>query len=218
MEQALNKFNDKVSSIPLYETATGYYQDNMAERFSTKDPFFERIPKRDPSTLRMGEEMKYKEVRRRPPPNITEQQRKLWKAIMKRAWYHDRNFCGCTAFSLGCGMISIVSVFPFVGSIIAYRMHYQMIKMCHKAGCPAKLEAIMVGNIGVDFAMTLIPLLGVLLSWMKASSTRNAALFDTWLREESEKHNIVIPTQNNRNQRLGMQTNQLAKHVPETGV
>lgn len=149
--------------------------------------------------------MEYREVRRRPPPNITEQQRKLWKAIMKRAWYHDRNFCGCSAFSMGCGMISILSIIPLIGSIIAYKMHYKMIKMCHQAGCPAKIEAIMVGNIGVDFAMTLVPLLGVLLSWMKASSTRNAALFDTWLREESDKHNTSMESENNGNKRLGQQ-------------
>ena len=129
--------------------------------------------------------MEYKEVRRKPPPNISERERKLYKSIMKRAWYHDRNFCGCTPIDLGCGMISIVTIFPIIGAIIAYKMHYKMIKMCHQAGCPNKIKAKMVSNIGIDLAISLVPLLGVLFSWMKASSTRNAALFDTWIRKES---------------------------------
>ena len=184
----------------------------MGERFSTKDPFYEKVPEKDPRLLKPNEKVEYKDKRRKPPLYISEQQRVLWKKIMKRAWYHDRNFCGCMPIDLGCGMISFVSIFPIIGSIIAYKMHYKLIKMCNQAGVPAKLQAQMVGNIGLDFMMTLVPLLGVLLSWIQSSSTRNAALFDTWLRKQS---NEVARRQTAEKQRAGVQAPQRGEVRPQ---
>lgn len=199
--QAINQFGNQVESLPGFGIASGYYTDKMAEHF-TSDPFYTKIPKKSESELKPKEKMEYTEVRRKPPQYITEKQRILWKKIMKRAWYHDRNFCGCTPIDCGCGMVTIISSIPILGSIIAYKMHYKMIKMCGQAGCPPKLLAAMAGNAALDFTMTLIPLLGVLLSWMKASSTRNAGIFDDWLRGESEKHRLMLEKQQNQQQKL----------------
>lgn len=185
METALNAFNSQVQNIPGYGVLSWLYQYEAGERIQPKDPFYECVPKNPQKQVKKGEKIEYKEVKRKAPPYITDKQRKLYKKIFRRAWYHDRNFCGCTPFSLGLGMIAIVSILPIIGAIITYKMHYKMIKMCNQAGCPAKLQAKMASNVGIDTAIALVPLLSVLFCWMNACSTRNFKLFDEWIRSEA---------------------------------
>lgn len=116
-------------------------------------------------------------------------QRKLWKKVIKRAWYHDRNFCNCTPLDIGLGMIPVVSIIPIIGPIMAYYMHGKMSKLVIQAGGPPSLVAKMAGNIATDFLISLMPVLGTIFSWMFGASTCNAALFDTWLRKSVAKSN-----------------------------
>lgn len=141
------------------------------EIIKTKDPFFEKIDD--------------KQVRRKPPPNTSEQQRQLWKKMIKRAWYHDRNFCNCLPIDLGLGMIPIVTILPLIGPWICYTMHGELIKIAADAGAPKKLLAKMGGNVTFDFLISICPVLGSIFCWMNACSTKNAALFDTWMRNQA---------------------------------
>lgn len=109
----------------------------------------------------------------------------IWKKIIKKAWYHDRNFCNCMPIDLGLGMIPIVSIIPMIGSLVAYAMHTNIVKLASKAGAPKKVQAKMYGNMLTDFLISLVPLLGVLFCWLNGCSTRNAAIFDTWLRKQT---------------------------------
>lgn len=185
MVLAVNAFNNRVQSIAGYKMISWLYQREAGERLQPSDPFYEYVLKSPKKLGRKGAKVEYKEVKRRAPPYLSAKQRKLYKQIYKRAWYHDRNFCGCTPIDLGLGMIALVSLLPVIGAVIAYHMHYRMISMCRKAGCPLKVQAKMVSNVGFDTLIALVPLLSVLFCWMNACSTRNFKLFDDWIRSEA---------------------------------
>lgn len=85
------------------------------------------------------------------------------------------------------GIIPIINILPVIGPILAYTMQGSLISLCTDAGLPPTEAAKMGANCVTDFIISLVPILGVLFCWLYGCATRNAALFDTWLRNHGDK-------------------------------
>lgn len=72
-----------------------------------------------------------------------------------------------------------------------YMVHSKLISMADKElALPADLLAKMHGNIVLDLLISLPPLLGTLLAWLNACSTRNCAMvYNFMAKRATEKHN-----------------------------
>ncbi|PRT55828.1 hypothetical protein B9G98_03448 [Wickerhamiella sorbophila] len=178
MADALGALSSTIEGIPGFGAVSTVFQAAAPDVIKTKDPFYEEID---------GDKK-----RRKAPGNVSEVQRKLWKKVMKRAWYHDRNFCNCFPIDLGLGIIPIVTILPLIGPWICYTMHAELIKYAADAGCPKKTLAKMGGNVTFDFLISICPVLGSIFCWMNACSTKNAALFDTFMRNHAARQEDLV--------------------------
>ncbi|CCE63573.1 hypothetical protein TPHA_0F00870 [Tetrapisispora phaffii CBS 4417] len=153
------------------DSVVGYGEEFAGAHFQpTKDPFYEK--KKD----QHGES---KEVKRRLPDNIgfSKSDSKHWKAVQTSAWVHDRSICGCCCWSDFIGWAPIVTILPIIGPLCMYSVHKNLIKLADKHfNLPGDLKAKMYGNIGLDLAIALVPILGSIFVWLNACSTRNAAM------------------------------------------
>ncbi|SCU82338.1 LADA_0C04566g1_1 [Lachancea dasiensis] len=155
--------------------------NNYAEaRFQpTKDPFYESMPNG-------------KKKRRKLPDYCSVKEKKLWKKLQNRAWKDDRCLCGCLWVNWGLGLAPVLSIIPTIGPIIMYWVHTKLITMADKELLlPPDLVAKMHGNIILDLLISLPPLLGTLLAWMNACSTRNCALiYNHVAKRATKQHNM----------------------------
>lgn len=130
----------------------------------TKDPYYETLP--------TG-----KKVRRRLPDYCTKQESKAWKNIQNKAWSHDRSMCGCCCWTECVGWAPILAIIPVIGPALMYWVHGKLVTYADKQyNLPADLLVKLHANIGLDLAISLIPILGIIFAWLHASSTRNCAM------------------------------------------
>ncbi|CCF56102.1 hypothetical protein KAFR_0A06670 [Kazachstania africana CBS 2517] len=147
----------------------GYVQDlskdYSAKHFQpTKDPYY---------TERPGGGTK----RRRLPEGCSKQESKAWKSVQNKAYLHDKSLCGCCCWCDNIGWAPLLALIPGIGPLLMFWVHSELIKLANKKfQLPEDLMAKMYGNIAVDLALSLVPLLGSLFSWLHACSTRNAAM------------------------------------------
>ncbi|EDO17109.1 hypothetical protein Kpol_1025p29 [Vanderwaltozyma polyspora DSM 70294] len=155
----------------IQDAAIDYGNEYAGEHFQpTKDPFYEELI--NPKT---GEKEQIK--RKLPEGYFTKQETKDWKKIRDKAWIHDRSICGCCCWTDFVGWAPIVSILPIIGPALMYSVHKKLIQLADKKfHLSAELKVKMYSNIGVDLAISLIPILGSIFSWMNACSTRNAAM------------------------------------------
>lgn len=145
----------------LQDKATEFAEENFQP---TKDPFYEKLPNG-------------KQVRRRLPDCCSKQESKAWKSLQNKAWSHDRSVCGCCCWTQCVGWAPIMAIIPVIGPALMYWVHGKLINYADKHfHLPPDLLVKMHGNIGIDLAISLIPILGILFSWLHASSTRNCAM------------------------------------------
>lgn len=145
----------------LQEKATEVAEEKFQP---TKDPFYQKLPNG-------------KQVRRRLPDCCTKQESKVWKSLQNKAWSHDRSMCGCCCWTECVGWAPIMAIIPVIGPALMYWVHGKLIKYADKHyHLPPELLVKLHGNIGLDLAISLIPILGVLFAWLHASSTRNCAM------------------------------------------
>ncbi|QLL32217.1 hypothetical protein HG536_0C03860 [Torulaspora globosa] len=145
----------------LQDRATEFAEENFQP---TKDPFYEKLPNG-------------KQVRRRLPDCCSKQESKAWKSLQNKAWSHDRSICGCCCWTQCVGWAPIMAIIPVIGPALMYWVHGKLINYADRHfHLPPDLLVKLHGNIGIDLAISLIPILGILFSWLHASSTRNCAM------------------------------------------
>lgn len=147
----------------------------------TRDPFYEKTANG-------------KTRRRKLPDYCSQREKKLWKKLQNRAWKDDRCLCGCLWVNWGLGLAPVLSIIPTIGPIIMYMVHSKLISMADKElSLPADMIAKLHGNIMLDLLISLPPLLGTLLAWLNACSTRNCALIYNYMaKNATKKHNAMV--------------------------
>lgn len=174
----MSQISQEIENIPGYNEAMFVWDDWAGNHIETKDPYY--------VTLRDGSQK-----RRKPPEGLIQEDKNTWHRIVEKAWTHDRCFCGCH-IDLGLGMAPIVCLVPIIGPVFMYTLHARLLTLSEDLRVPIDMHAKMSANIGFDFLITLVPILGALFSWMNACSTRNAAMIDTYLRKRAvrEQHEL----------------------------
>lgn len=168
------QFSDQVENVPGYGLVMDKWNDMAEEHLQTKDPFFVKDEN--------GEE-----TRRKAPPGLTKDERRIWKHVIDKAWRHDRSFCGCYWADIGLGTAPLAALVPIIGPIFMYAVHSRLVTVAEQARIPAKLQAKMSANITFDFLVSLVPVIGAVFEFMNQCSTRNAALLDTWMTKKGER-------------------------------
>ena len=74
------------------------------------------------------------------------------------------------------GLDSIVGVVPGIGDTLTLLPAAFIVAEAHRMGVPTRMLARMVGNLGIDWAVGLIPLLGDLFDVGWKANIRNAQL------------------------------------------
>ncbi len=74
------------------------------------------------------------------------------------------------------GWDSILGLVPGVGDALALAPSLRILHLSHQAGAPASLRNRMLINIGVDWVIGLVPLLGDIFDLGYKANLRNAAL------------------------------------------
>lgn len=139
----------------------------------TKDPFYETLPNG-------------KRVRRRLPDYCTKQESKVWKNLQNKAWSHDKSLCGCCCWTECIGWAPVLAIIPVIGPALMYWVHGKLVTYADKHyNLPAELLVKLHGNIGLDLAISLVPILGILFAWLHASSTRNCAMIYNYVSQRA---------------------------------
>lgn len=156
--------------------AVDKWNEVAEEKFQpTKDPYYVKLP--DGS-----------QKRRKLPDYCTRKEKKLWKKLQNRAWKDDRCLCGCIWVNWGLGLAPILSIIPTIGPLVMYYIHSKLIDMANKElDLPADVMVKLHGNIVFDLLITLPPILGTLLAWLNACSTRNCAIIYNFMVKRASK-------------------------------
>lgn len=81
------------------------------------------------------------------------------------------------------GWDSIIGVVPGIGDTLALAPALWILNEAREMGAPKPLLVQMAGNIGVDWVIGLLPLIGDILDVGYKSNLRNAALLRAWVEE-----------------------------------
>lgn len=171
--------------------------DYAGEHFQpVRDPFYTRDARGNESRLTLSKD------------RFTKRERRAWKSLQSSAWVHDQNMCGCCCVGTSCvGWAPALAILPVVGPLLMYNVHRQLIaKADSEFKLPTDLKAKMYGNIGVDLAVSLVPILGIALSWMNAASTRNLAMVYNYIvQRRMEEQALSSPQQPIHNEQVPLE-------------
>lgn len=161
---ALTSVQDQVLGLPGFDIINDKWNEVAEERFQTKDPYLEEV---DGKTRK-----------RKLDPRASNKEKKVWKQVQRMAWRDDKCFLGCYPVDCGIGLAPFLAFFiPTLGPLIMYAVHARMVhKVDKELHLSPALLAKMQSNIGLDVLISILPLIGAVMAWMHACSTRNASL------------------------------------------
>ena len=93
-------------------------------------------------------------------------------------------------FGIRVGWDSIIGLIPGVGDTLALAPAGYIVLTARRMGAPIHLLARMVGNIGIDWLLGLVPLLGDIMDVGYKSNSKNAALLRAHI---EERHGMTAP-------------------------
>jgi hypothetical protein len=78
------------------------------------------------------------------------------------------------------GLDGIIGLIPGAGDVITSALSSFVVYEAHQLGLPRHVIARMIGNLGIDFVVGAIPLLGDLFDMAFKANTRNMKLFNKY--------------------------------------
>ena len=88
-----------------------------------------------------------------------------------------RDRCGCCCWTSIIGWAPLLALLPVIGPLLMYWVHEKLIEVADdKYNLPVETKVKMHANIVLDLLISLVPVLGSVLAWLHACSTRNAAI------------------------------------------
>ncbi|KAF4974871.1 hypothetical protein FZEAL_8272 [Fusarium zealandicum] len=159
--------------------------ETVQNKFGTEDPYFEQVPATRLDGTPSG---KVKKRKKALPPGISENDGKVLTKVKRRAYRLDLALFSCCGIRFGWG--SAIGLIPAVGDVFDLLMALIVMKTCMQVdgGLPSSVKMKMLSNIAFDFAIGIVPFIGDLVDAMFRANTRNAALLETYLREEGKKN------------------------------
>jgi len=165
---------------------------------NTENPYYHRVEVIDPKTGRS------KGTKKRERPiykGLSNNDAKILKIVRKKAYRWDMYFKAFCCCGPQVGFSAIIGLLPFVGDILELLMSMSLIRKADKidGGLPMRIRGEMVWNVGVDFALGFVPVLGDFADAFHRANTKNAWLLDAYLEEKAraiEEKKITDPQNN----------------------
>ncbi len=82
------------------------------------------------------------------------------------------------------GYDSIIGIVPGVGDTLTLAIGLAPVVVAHRAGAPAGVKARMLWHLGVDWLLSLPPVLGFALDALYKAHSKNAAILRAWVEQE----------------------------------
>lgn len=159
-------------------------KDNQWNKFAVEDPYYEYFPIARDSK---GNTTKTKRVKRRVPDGISPNDYKILNKVRKKAYRYDMSF---NFLGIKVGWTNIVGLIPAFGSIIAIYWSLSIFSLARKIddGLPLDLQLLFLINILIDFALSLIPIVGDIIEIGYKANLRNFLLLNKHLIKVGEKN------------------------------
>ncbi|KAK7207609.1 hypothetical protein BZA70DRAFT_286963 [Myxozyma melibiosi] len=167
--------------------ARRFFQESVNNAFGTEDPYFEEVPMED---MAANKNRKQKKRRRPPPAGISDNDAKVLTRVKRRSYYLDMSLGMCCC-GLGIGWSAVIGFIPGIGDIIACYLSYQVVRLANQidGGLPTALYSQMIGNVMLDFAFGLVPIVGDVVNVLYKANSRNSLLLEKHLRKVGQ-HNL----------------------------
>lgn len=82
------------------------------------------------------------------------------------------------------GIDPLLGLLPVAGDVLGAVLGAGIIWQAHKAGAPKALKLKMLGNIGLDFVLGSVPIVGDLADIAFRKNDRNASLLEAWAQQQ----------------------------------
>ncbi|GLB44882.1 putative protein with domain of unknown function (DUF4112) [Lyophyllum shimeji] len=129
---------------------------------------------------------KQKRRKRAAPPGLSARDAKILKSVQRRAHYLDKGFSFC---GLRFGWTFLIGLIPVVGDVSDVFLNYLLVvRKARQADIPPWLLQRMLLNNAVSAGVGFIPLVGDVMLAMYKANSRNAALFEEFLRIRGEEY------------------------------
>lgn len=176
-----------MSSFIIKYITNRVFKDNQWNRFGVEDPYFEYVP----INVGANDKTKYKKIERRVPDGLSKNDESILHKVKKKAYRYDMWF---SFLGVKFGFTNVVGVVPIVGSIISTYWSLTILYIARKLddGLPLDLQLLFLMNIGIDFLLGLIPIVGDLIEVGYKSNLRNFLLLEKHLVRVGEKNMGLI--------------------------
>lgn len=177
-----------MSSFVLKWVLNRFLRDNQLTKLGVEDPYYEYIPVK---TDKNGNVLKSKKVSRSIPEGISKNDLQVLHTVRKQAYRCDMWF-NLVGFKFGWS--NVVGLVPILGAIVSNFWSLQIYWHARKIddGLPLDIQLIFFFNLLVDFALSLIPIVGDLVEIGYKANLRNFLLLEKHLIRVGKKNQGLI--------------------------
>lgn len=151
--------------------------ENHLEQYAPQDPLYE---------FYTDDRGKQRRRQRQLPPGLSKRDAQILKSVQRRAHYLDKGFNLC---GFRCGWTLFIGLIPVVGDVADISLNYFLVvRKSKQADLPSWLLRQMLMNNVVSAGVGFIPIVGGLIVGVYKANSRNAALFEEFLRIRGEEY------------------------------
>ncbi|KXN88658.1 hypothetical protein AN958_06926 [Leucoagaricus sp. SymC.cos] len=147
------------------------------EQYAPPDPLYESYMNENGQTKR----------RQRPlPPGLSKRDARILKSVQRRAHHLDKGFHIC---GFRFGWTFFIGIIPVVGDVTNMSLNYYLvIRKAKQADIPPWLVQRMMAHNLVSTGVGFVPVVGDVIAAAYKANSRNAALFEEFLRIRGEEY------------------------------
>lgn len=160
--------------------AKKFLGERLENNYGKEDPYFESVPA---TRLNGKPSGKMKKMPKALPPGISDHDGKVLTKVKRRAHRLD---AGWSFLGIRVGWSSVIGIIPVVGDVLDAFMALMVIRTCQQVegGLPKTVNATMMFNLALDFAVGLVPFIGDLADMLFRANTKNAIVLEEFLRKK----------------------------------
>lgn len=147
-----------------------------------EDPFYEEVSFEKRSFWTGSSKLVTKKLEKPIPEYIPAEDREVLRRVRRKAYRLDMMFKIC---GIRIGWLGIIGIIPVIGDIICLLLSFAVMRDAQKiqGGLPTNVQAEFVGNICIDFALGLIPIVGDVIGIAYKANSRNTLALEHHLKK-----------------------------------
>lgn len=148
-----------------------------------EDPYYEEVTFVKKSFWTGSSQVVHKKLKKAIPDYVPLNDRTVLQRVRKRAYRLDMMF---KIFGMRVGWLGIIGLLPVVGDLICLYLSWTVFHEAQKiqGGLPVPLQAVLLGNICIDFLLGLIPIVGDIVGIAYKANSRNTLALEQYLRKK----------------------------------